>query len=52
MTIFYSYLGRTPKGKEDIVKLSEIIYKDCNGNFVSHKRDRMTQRITEQLSLF
>jgi DNA-binding transcriptional regulator WhiA len=37
------------KGKDDIVKLSEIIYKDCNDDIVSYKKDRMTQRSTVQL---
>jgi DNA-binding transcriptional regulator WhiA len=37
------------KGKNDIVKLSEIIYKDCNDEIVSYKKDRMTQRLTGQL---
>jgi intein/homing endonuclease len=37
------------KGKNDIVKLSEIIYKDCNDDIVSYKKDRMTQRSTVQL---
>ncbi|WML44503.1 LAGLIDADG family homing endonuclease [Neobacillus sp. PS3-40] len=40
------------KGKKDIVILSEVIYKNCNGDFISHKRERMTQRVTGQLSLF
>ena len=35
------------KGKYDIPKLAEIIYKNAKENTITHKRERMTQRLNE-----
>lgn len=40
------------KGKDDIAKLSEIIYEDSLEDFVTHKRERMSQRSFGQMKLF
>ncbi len=40
------------KGKEDLPHLAEIIYKDCIDNYVEHKREKMSQRLYGQSSLF